>query len=105
MIILVIYFGDKEWEGARTLHELIDWSGIPDKWKSMFVDYQMHLLEVNKIENLDQYHSDLMLLFGILKYRKDKKKMEAFIEKNKEAFSDVINRYFITNFFPTFLSK
>ena len=89
MIILVVYFGDKEWEGARTLHELIDWSGIPDKWKSMFVDYQMHLLEVNKIENLDQYHSDLMLLFGILKYRKDKKKMEAFIEKNKEAFSDV----------------
>lgn len=89
MIILVVYFGDKEWQGARTLHELIDWSDIPDKWRTMIADYQMNLLEVNKIENLDQYHSDLMLLFGILKYRKDKKKMQEFIQTNKAAFAEV----------------
>ncbi|MEE1196702.1 MAG: Rpn family recombination-promoting nuclease/putative transposase [Lachnospiraceae bacterium] len=89
VIILVIYYGDSEWNGARTLHELLDWSHIPEKWKSMFADYQLHLLEVNKIENLDIYHSDLKLLFGILKYRRDKEKLAAFIEDNMEEFSKV----------------
>lgn len=89
VIILVIYFGDDEWSGARTLHELLDWTDIPEDWKPMFADYQMHLLEVKKIENLDQYHSDLKLLFGILKYRKDKEKMEEFINDNKDAFQEV----------------
>ena len=53
------------------MHELLDWSDIPGEWKAMFADYQMHLLEVKKIENLEKYHSDLKLLFGVLKYREE----------------------------------
>lgn len=89
VILLVVYFGDEEWKGARTLHELLDWTDIPENWKPMFADYQMHLLEVNKIDNLDKYHSDLKLLFGVLKYRKDKEKMADFINDNKAEFQEV----------------
>lgn len=89
--LLVIYYGDKPWEGARTLHKLLDWSDIPDEWRFIFADYRMHLLEVNKIENLEDYHSDLKLLFGILNYRKNKEKMASFIEENKELFKSVSN--------------
>lgn len=71
------------------MHELLDWSDIPGEWKAMFADYQMHLLEVKKIENLEKYHSDLKLLFGVLKYREDKEKMTDFISENEAAFKDV----------------
>lgn len=65
VILLVVYFGDEEWKGARTLHELLDWTDIPEEWKAMIADYQMHILEIQKIEDLNRYHSDLKLLFGI----------------------------------------
>ena len=63
---MVIFFGDGEWKGARTLHELLDWTDIPEAWKELFMDYRMHLIEVQKIENLELFHSDLKLLFGFL---------------------------------------
>ena len=64
--VVVIFFGDGEWKGARTLHELLDWTDIPEAWKELFLDCRMHLIEVQKIENLELFHSDLKLLFGFL---------------------------------------
>lgn len=89
VILLVLYLGDEEWQGARTLHELLDWTDIPEAWKTVVADYRMHILEVQKIEDLNRYHSDLKLLFGILKYRKDKEKMNAFMWEHREEFQNV----------------
>ena len=50
--VVVIFFGDGEWKGASTLHELLDWTDIPEEWKELFLDYRMHLIEVQKIEDL-----------------------------------------------------
>lgn len=88
-IIVVVYYGDDDWYGARTLHELLDWTDIPEEWKRMFADYQMHLIEVKKIEDLDKYHSDLKLLFGFLKYRQEKDKLSEFIKQNKTGFKEM----------------
>ncbi|MCI6998300.1 MAG: hypothetical protein MR936_16345 [Eubacterium sp.] len=87
--IVVIYFGDKEWMGARTLHELLDWTDIPEEWKGMFMDYRMHLIEVQKIENLEWFHSDLKLLFGYLQNKNDKEKLSLFLDANYDELSEI----------------
>ena len=87
--VVVIFFGDGEWKGARTLHELLDWTDIPEEWKELFLDYRMHLIEVQKIENLELFHSDLKLLFGFLQSKNDKEKLKGFLNENHDELSEV----------------
>lgn len=93
--IVVIYFGDDEWRGARTLHELLDWTDIPNGWKNMFADYRMHLIEVQKIGNLEWFHSDLRLLFGFLQCKNDKQTLGIFVEKNRQELSELSEDIFM----------
>ena len=87
--IVVIFFGDGEWTGARTLHELLDWTDIPEDWKKLFMDYRMHLIEVQKIEKLELFHSDLKLLFGFLQSKNNKEKLKVFLNENQDELSEV----------------
>ena len=87
--VVVIFFGDGEWKGARTLHELLEWTDIPEEWKELFLDYRMHLIEVQKIENLELFHSDLKLLFGFLQSKNDKEKLKEFLAENHDELSEV----------------
>ena len=87
--VVVIFFGDEEWKGARTLHELLDWTDISEEWKELFMDYRMHLIEVQKIENLELFHSDLKLLFGFLQSKNDKEKLKGFLAENHDELSEV----------------
>lgn len=89
VMVLIIYFGDKEWAGPRTLHELLDWTDIPREWESLFMDYQMVLLEVQKIRQLGVFQSDLRLLFGVLQNKKDKKNLKQFLDENQKAWDKV----------------
>lgn len=95
VIILVIYFGDDEWRGAKSLHELLDWSGVPEEWKKMFADYEMQILEVQKLKDLSVFHTDLKLLFGFLQSKNDKEKLKAFVKENREELSDIQEDLFL----------
>ncbi|MGN1142135.1 MAG: Rpn family recombination-promoting nuclease/putative transposase [Oliverpabstia sp.] len=81
VVIVVIFFGDVKWKGARTLHELLDWTDIPEEWKELFMDYRMYLIEVQKIESRELSHSDLKLLFGLLQSKNNKEKLKGFSTK------------------------
>ena len=87
--VVVIFFGDGEWKGASTLHELLDWTDIPEEWKELFLDYRMHLIEVQKIEDLELFHSDLKLLFGFLESKNNKEKLKGFLNENHDELLEV----------------
>lgn len=77
VITLVLYCGEKKWDGARCLHELLDFSDIPDKVKKYVSDYPIHILDVchTPDERLRQFPPDIRFLLMCIKYAKDK---EAF---------------------------
>ena len=83
----VIYYGTDPWNGPRSLSDMF----LESPWAKYAQDYQMNLLEVNRItdEELDTYSADLKAFFGFVKYSKDKDKLRAFIEKNGELFQDI----------------
>ena len=64
-ITVVIYYGEDEWDGATSLHEMLD---IPPEIKDYVNDYKMHLIEARKndlvFHNIN--NTDLFNLFGIL---------------------------------------
>ena len=77
MITLVLYCGEKEWDGARRLHELLDLDKLPSSIRGYVADYPIHILDVchTPDERLRQFPPDICFLLMCIKYAKDK---EAF---------------------------
>lgn len=89
VITLVVYFGSKPWDGAKDLHSLIDWTGMPEDLRKVIPNYSIYLLELNKYEHLDDFKSDLRTVCRFLQSSEDDKKLEAMLTEHREEFEDM----------------
>lgn len=62
VITVVVYYGEKEWDGAKTLHEMLD---IPEEMTKYVNDYKMLLVEA-KENNLVLHNVNNRDLFSLL---------------------------------------
>lgn len=95
VITLVVFFSPDEWDGPRSLHEMM--SVRDERILSLVPDYQIHLIAPAGLsdEELKKFHTSLREVLGFIKYSKDKDKlMEVvqgeFQELRKEEI-DVLN--------------
>ena len=79
VITIVIYYGEKEWDGAKSLHEMLD---ISEELEPYVNDYKMHLIEVRN-NNLLLSHPDNRALFQLCSIILDEKKTNA--QKQEEV--------------------
>ena len=49
----------------------------------------MNLIEVNRIEDVTKYKSDLQIIFRMLKYRKDKRRLLEYTKEHGEYFENL----------------
>lgn len=89
VITLIVYWGTKPWDGARSLHEILDISEDLSQYKDKIVNYQLNLLEVHSMNNLEQYSGGLKALLGFVKYQKDKAGLVEFISQNEDVFRKI----------------
>ena len=73
-IILVLYYGEEDWDGPVDLHGLLDFTDIPEEFRKLVQNYQIHLVEVRKLENTDVFKTDVKLVFDIIRNAGDKEK-------------------------------
>ena len=62
VITIVVYYGEKEWDGAKSLHEMLT---IPEEMKQYVNDYKMLLVEA-KENNLILHNANNRDLFNLL---------------------------------------
>lgn len=77
------------WDGTKNLKELLKQENYPEEFRDIVPDYSMNLLEIQRFEHLEQFQTDLYLVFGFLQRRWDKEQLREFIEKNKERFQNL----------------
>ena len=87
VVTLILCFG--KWDGARSLHQLMDMEGIPEKLRKSIVDYPLDILEAAEFEHLEYFQTDLKLVFGFIKYAQDKERLRYFIKKNRVEFENL----------------
>ncbi|MBP3477485.1 MAG: Rpn family recombination-promoting nuclease/putative transposase [Lachnospiraceae bacterium] len=79
-VTLVLYYGDKEWDGAKDLHGLIDFTDIPDSLREKVSNYRIHVIEVRKLKDTDIFQTDVKQVFDFIRFSKDKRKLKELIE-------------------------
>ncbi|MBD5466342.1 MAG: hypothetical protein HDR22_11135 [Lachnospiraceae bacterium] len=68
VITIVVYYGEKPWDGAVSLHGMLD---IPEEMKKFVNDYKMMLVEARQ-NNLTFHNINNVDLFNMLKMILDK---------------------------------
>ena len=71
VITLVEYFGDKDWDGAKSIHEML--SVDDDELLSYVPNYKINLIEPAKIsdEDYDKFKTDVGSVLQFIKHQSD----------------------------------
>lgn len=87
VITLVVYCGTEHpWDGARCLHELLE---IDDEVKEFVTNYKLNLYDCHEHDTFDEYRTGLRQLFEVVRYGKDRVKLQEVIEADREAYSSM----------------
>lgn len=86
VITLVLYCGEC-WDGSESLYEML---GIDENreeaqiLKALLPDYRIHLIQPEKMENLQVFRTSLQHIFHMVKYKSDKKRMYEYMQEHRE---------------------
>ena len=95
----VLYAGKEPWDGPYCLHDMLDFTDIPNSLKNIVSDYKINIIDIRKFENTNVFRSDLKQVFNFIRYSDDKEKLLNLIENDayyramdKEAY-EVVTKY------------
>lgn len=89
---LIFYYDLKEWDGAVELYDMFRLSPElrEEKLLRQYIpNYRINLVDAGNVEFPERFHSDLQQIFGMLKYRNEKEKLQSYMLKNREYFENV----------------
>ena len=75
VVTLVIYFGDDEWDGVRTLHDILEDSS--NEIEELIPNYKLHLISPYEIEEkrFEKFSTELYNVLKFIKYSKNEEKL------------------------------
>ena len=83
VLTIIFYYGEKQWDGATSLHDMIQWSE-EQELQEIVPNYKMNLIWAYGQEDIDKFKSDLQYILYLLKYKQEEEKLEKYIEENDE---------------------
>ncbi len=85
VLTLVLYCGSEPWDGARSLHEILDFGNVSEELREYVVDYKIHVLDVchTSDSRLREFPPDIRTMFLFLKYKDDPEKLRECMQKEE----------------------
>ena len=93
IVTLVVYYGDLEvWDGNVDIHQMFG-DQMNEQTarflKKYAANYKVNLVNFAEIEDINVFKTDLREFSGMIKYRKDEKKMKEFLMSNEASMSRI----------------
>lgn len=88
VITLVVYWGEEAWNGARSLHDILDFGADPllaQEMKRLVPEYPLHFLNLSEEHNYSCYRTELRTLFELYDLRKDKTAFAGYVKEHDEC--------------------
>ena len=57
--------------------------------KDYLPNYKINLLDAGSVEDVSRFRTDLQQVFGMLKYRGEKEKLQRYMQENRDYFGQV----------------
>lgn len=86
---LIIYWGSEPWDGPRSLHEILDFSGIAEdmaqELKKLIPEYPLHILDLNETNDYSGFRTPLRTVFELYARRSDKQQFLDYVKEHEEC--------------------
>ena len=79
-VTFILYSGSMAWEGPKTLHEILDFTDIPEGLKEMVADYQINLVEIRELEDTSVFKTDVKQVFDFIRCSNDENALKELVE-------------------------
>lgn len=89
VVTLVVYYGAQPWDGAKELHDLLDISAEMEPYRDLIENYKIHVMEINKMDNFDEFSDDLKRIFGFVKYQSNQDKLKRYVSEHEGLFEEI----------------
>ena len=95
----ILYAGKEPWETPKRLHDILDFTDVPEELRDVVSDYKINVIDIREFENTDVFQTDLKQVFDFIRYSTDKKKLldlvknDAYYQAMDEDAFDVITQY------------
>lgn len=87
---LVVYWGEGEWTGARSLHDIVDFGGEKDTFsgqlKKLVPEYPLHFLDLNTFCHFEYFKTELGSFLELYQKRNDKEEFRKYVEAHKKSW-------------------
>lgn len=91
VVTLIVYWGEEEWKGAKSLHEMIDFGDeskhIDQELKKLIPEYPLHFLDLTEFDHLECFKTELRPLLELYKRRNDKKEFVEYVKTSEEQWN------------------
>ena len=84
VITIVVYFGGKAWDGARRLHEVLDFKD--ERLKSAVPDYEINLIDPAEIQDFSKFKSSIRLLLQAIKASASMHQLQSLLEQHYDDY-------------------
>lgn len=81
------------------MHELLDFTDIPEGLRELTPDYKINVIEIRKLENTELFQTDVRQVFDFIRCSEDKLRLRQLVERDayyqsmeEDAF-DVVVQY------------
>lgn len=88
VITLVAYWGEDDWKGPRTLHDMLalDRSdSLRQELSRLIPEYPLHLINLSKLEDYSLFRTELRTLLELFACRTDKDKFTQYLQTHDEC--------------------
>ena len=82
VITFVLYSGGESWDGARSLHEILDFTDVPESLKRMTPDYKINIIEIRNLKNTEVFRTDVKQVFDFIRLSGDKEALLKLVESD-----------------------
>lgn len=72
----------EEWNGAKDLHDILDFSDIPEEMREFVQNYHIHVIDVRRLKDTSVFKTDVKQVFDFIRCSKDKKKLKNLINSD-----------------------
>lgn len=87
-ITFILYYGEKEWDGARDIHGMLDFTDIPESLRDKISNYQIQLVEVRKLKDTSVFKTDVRQVFDYIRYSDNQQKLEELVKKDEYRYME-----------------
>ncbi|MBO5474291.1 MAG: Rpn family recombination-promoting nuclease/putative transposase [Lachnospiraceae bacterium] len=85
---LVLYWGDENWQGALSLHDIMNFGKdkeLAEVLKELIPRYPIHFVNLSEMRNCEYFQTELKTLFELFGRRQDKTAFMEYLQSHEEC--------------------